>query len=124
MNRILNRLNWVSQHTDPKTNILTVPGETLFGESETIPGQGITPREIVTRYINGKTLPNLQGVFTDNQYLPDNFERMDKVDKSILAYQMLAIVADRQQKMAARRALPRQAPTQPDEEVPSPATTP
>lgn len=83
--------------------------EPLWGLSETVPGQNITPKEIVSRYINGQALPQMAGVYTDNNMLPDNFERMDKVQRAELAHKMLAIIADRQRRMQERAARARPA---------------
>jgi len=111
--------NWVRNHTfrtvlevDPESGepikwsdpVLYVPGEINEGGSDTIPGQGITPREIIARYVSRKALPSMNGVFTDNQVLPANFERMNKVEKLELAHKMLGIMADRFQKNRERRS--------------------
>lgn len=97
---ILNRGNYHSYYES--TGIDT--GETLVGESETIPGQGITPTEIVTRYINKQALPQLQGVFNDSQMIPDRLERMDKVEIIELARRTRSLIATRTEKMQQRRA--------------------
>jgi len=103
--QIVNAANYAQLYPVPK-------GETLTGLSETIPGQGITPQQIVSRYVNGKALPQLNGVYNDNPMLPDNFERLDAVQRVQLAHQMRAIVADRREKMFARRARPTTAPSE------------
>jgi len=79
----------------------------LFGLSETVPGQGITPKEVLDRYVNRKSLPVMDGVYTDNHLLPDNYERMDKVERVELAYYMHSLIADRRARMQARRNRPR-----------------
>lgn len=102
---IINAANYAALYPIPK-------GETLTGLSETIPGQGITPQQIVSRYVNGKALPQLNGVYNDNPMLPDNFERLDQVERVQLAQHMRSIIANRQEKMAARRARPTSAPSE------------
>lgn len=89
-------------------------GETLTGDSETTPGQGITAKEVVNRFVNKKPLAGLSGVFNQNHLLPDNFERLDKVERIELAQHMRALIANRQERLQARRAKPSPTPSDPN----------
>lgn len=111
---IHNAANWAALNP-------VVPGENNVGESHTVPGQGITPREVITRYINHKQLPQMNGVYSDNHLLPDNFERMDKVQRAELAVNMLHLIKDRQARMQARRNRPKSAPAETQQNPPSEA---
>lgn len=102
---ILNRGNYHDYYSS--TGIETC--EVLVGESETIPGQGITPTEIVARYINKQALPQLNGVFNDSSMIPDRLERMDKVEIIELARHTRNMIATRTEKMRQRRAKARAA---------------
>jgi len=110
---IINHANYLTAYPDE------VPGEKLVGYSDTVPGQGITPKQVVQRFINKEALPNLDGLYTNNHLLPANFERMDRVEKIELAHQMSALIATRREKMQARKQRPTPAPSEQNTTPPS-----
>lgn len=110
--KFFNSSNWAEPYTVwvGDNPVVIPPGEKLTGLSETIPGQGITPKEVVSRYVNRQSLTVMDGVYTDNKFLPDNYERMSKVERAELSHHLTAIMADRRARMQARRTRPVSAP--------------
>lgn len=49
--------------------------------SRTVPDQALSLREMVARYAQGGSVEMFQPVYTDNELIPDNWERWDKIDR-------------------------------------------
>jgi len=49
--------------------------------SRTVPDQALSLREMVARYAQGGSVEMFQPVYTDNELIPDNWERWDEIDR-------------------------------------------
>lgn len=49
--------------------------------SRTVPDQVLSLREMVARYAQGGSVEMFQPVYTDNDLIPDNWERWDEIDR-------------------------------------------
>jgi len=95
MKPIVNHANYydrhviVSKHIDDDEEVVMVhhPNDNpLIGEvnilpSRTIPGMVTTLREMVEKYAQGGSVEVFKPVYTDDELIPDNWERWDEVER-------------------------------------------
>lgn len=76
----------------------------------TVPGQDMSIQEVLMRYQQGRDVSTFNGVYTDNPFVPDGWERMDIQERldyqRMLKSNVLSAAADLQ-----RRADVSQPPT-------------
>lgn len=60
-------------------------GENYSLPSLTVPDHVVSPRDLLARFKRGENISVFDPVFTDSEYIPDDIERMDRLDKIDLA---------------------------------------
>lgn len=97
--KIVNHANYVDHYTtvskgtvlidDELREVVTVNPHSMHPAvsevnilpSRTVPDQALSLREMVARYAQGGTVEMFQPVYTDNDLIPDNWERWDEIDR-------------------------------------------
>lgn len=64
----------------------------------TVPGQALSIQEVIARYQSGRDVSHFAGSYTDSDLVPDNWERMDVMERLDYTRQMRVDIA-----LAARR---------------------
>lgn len=72
-------------------------GEKYFSPSVTVPGQALSPQQILDRFVRkqGANVQVFEGVFSDDDtgiIIPDNLERMSEIEKVEFARGLKATV--------------------------------
>lgn len=79
--------------------------ERNYMKSVTIPDRTMTMRQLIERHQSGGTVKTFSPVFTDSELLPDNFERMDNLERAKLLKDLgQFVVTTRGRLMTARQA--------------------
>jgi len=81
----------------------------------TVPDQALSVRDILDRYVRGRDVETFAGVYTDSDLVPDNWERMDQIERTEYVRSMKE---DLVQKMKRATSRPTKAS---DEEVLTPS---
>lgn len=82
-----------------------VPGERFTKPSQTVPGQTLSLKEIIERFVRrGETLPSLGGVYAGEETdFPDDLERMDQLDRLELAQNLGSAIKSEQSRLHAKK---------------------
>lgn len=91
-------------------------GEIHLNPSMTVPGQTLPLRVLLDRYIKGGNVEVFQGVYDDDDNIPEGIERMDPQDKLSLAREIGRSIEEIQTR-------PKPTPTKP-EPAPQPLPNP
>jgi len=121
MKKILSWHNYVDHHTfaDDGYNYLTI-GEVNTLPSCTIPDQALSIKEMLARYVRGQSVETFTPVYTDNEFIPDNLERMDVFERAELAKQLKDATGNaRSDSRRAKVATDLTSPSDSDEPVPT-----
>lgn len=85
MNRLVNQRNYRYSHVRK--------GEDYTLPSLTVPDSVPTPRELLARFKRGENVAVFDPVFTDSEFIPDDYERLDKQEKLDMARELKASIA-------------------------------
>lgn len=78
--------------------------------SQTVPDMSITVRQMMDRHNAGGAVAVFKPVFTgESNILPDNFERMDKIERQQLARSLGDFVATTRDRLITQRAATKRA---------------
>lgn len=83
-------------------NVKPSEGQIFTDPSLTIPGQSLSLRELLERYVISGTTETFKGTYTGEEEteIPDNIEKMDRMEKLDLARDLRHSIADAQQQLA------------------------
>lgn len=112
MRKILRHSNFVDHHMyyphgdldAGNAGILMLPGEINIGPSMTVPGSNLSLRQLLERYSMGQNVQTFQGTYTDDDIIPDNFERLDQHDRIELLQRVTTLAVSTQGHIRAQAA--------------------
>lgn len=121
----------VNHHNAVKMGLMNPIAEVNFGPSLTVPGQTLSLKQLLQRYVRGDSIATFQPMFSDDLDVPD-YEYMDELDRLDMAHQLKNVVNDTRETLTARQkeraekekekqAKP-DSPSTPPLEIPSPPT--
>lgn len=113
--KVVNQANYVSHYSvlnidrdsgeqigDP---VLFVPGKFFTQPSQTVPDMALSLSELLRRYTTRQSVDTLEGVWDADEMVPDNFERLDQVERVELIRKLKGITMDAQGRLQRRREL-------------------
>lgn len=67
--------------------------------SQTIPDQAMSIAQILDRFVKKQPIEALQGIYTEDDLIPADLERMDPIERTMHARNLKKAIADGQQKL-------------------------